>query len=1612
MIRFIHVLCALFLLAMVCGGLHGQVPTGTPPVSSVSGGPDVINLANLNSHITIPVLHKPGRGLNFNYDLSYDTSVWYPVGASGSQTWKSVYNWGWRGSTEVATGYVSNSQTGILCYTTRNGVRQVTGIDTIRSGWVYHDAFGTSHNFNLFMRTVVGTGCGTSSSPQQNATATDGSGLTLSAGPSGYALYTRAGKNLNVTTLENTGYGAGSSSDRNGNQVSVSNSGVFTDTLGSTVLTVSGSGTPSSPTTFTYTAPNNQPAAFTMKFTTYNIRTNFGCSTVGDYGTNGTTTAPLVSEIDLPDGTKYTFTYEPTPGFSSFVTGRLASVTLPTGGTISYAYSGGNNGINCADGSTATLTRTTPDGTWTYAQVKGSGAASTTTITAPKLPYDSAANQTVVQFQGIYETQRKVFQGSASSGTLLRSWNTCYNGAASPCTGTAITLPITQRTVIDQFGSSGLQAKHNYQYNAATGTLAEQDDYDYGSGGPGPLLKKTLTTYAPLTGITSFPKQVTVQNGAGTTISQTVYNYGDTVTSTNGTTPQLTSPSGSRGNLLSVNYYTQGSTFLTKSYTYYDTGNVNVATDVNGAPTTYTYGSGSCGNSFATTIAEPLSLSRTMTYNCTGGILVSGADENGNASSASYTDANFWRPNSSTDQTNAQTTLTYTGQTQVEANLSIVSGSSASDPVTTLDNLGRSSLSQVRQVPGGSTFDSVETDYDVIGRPNRKTLPFAASLGQKSSSAPGSTTAYDALGRVTSITDSGNGTITNSFSQNDVIVTRGPAPTGENAKKHQSEYDSLGRLTSVCEITSAGGSGSCGQTNSATGYWTKYNYDAGGRLAGVTQNAQSSGSTQTRSYSYDLMGRMTSETEAESGTTTLTYDTDTTCGSSSGDLVKRTDAVGNVTCYSYDALHRVLSVTYPSGSYASKTPNKYFVYDTATVNGVAMSNGKTRMVEAYTAASQDGTKITDEGFSYTVRGEPSDIYESTPNSGGYYHVAEQYWANGAAKQLSGLSSLPTFTYTPDGEGRVNQVAASAGQNPLTNTIFNNASLPTSVTFGSGDTDSFSYDPNTSRMTQYQFSVNGQSLTGVLTWNANSTLQNLSITDALNSSDTQNCAFLYDDLARLQSANCGSVWSQTFSYDSFGNIAKSGSATFAASYNTTTNRINSVGGFTPTYDANGNTLTDPAHTYSWDSAGKPVTIDNVNMTYDALGRMVEQNRSGTYTQFVYGPHGGKFAIMSGQTLQKAILPLVGGAQAVYNASGLLYYGHSDHLGSVRLGSTPSRTMSFDLAYAPFGETYASSGSTDPSFTGQRQDTVNGLFDFPAREYSNEGRWSSPDPSGSLAFHLTDPQSINRYAYARNTPLSVIDPTGLNLRNPFSQAGGGSCSPSCQETGGGGGPGNLLDTLITENPVYTDNSGSSSPVTVSSQGDSSQGGGSQGSGDACVTDGSDCGITPTDPCAGGGCITPSNTAGPIPSGLVADPGSASVTTGVSVGGVPTTNVSSVTPQYQLVDQNGNSMPLEGLDLVLPLSNSIAAAGSIVLTTDSKGQITVPFPIFSTLAKDPTFDFTQNFYIPDARGNLSNPPLESVHWTVNTSWWNDTNAPPGFTATGTNSLKQQNFNFALPP
>jgi hypothetical protein len=336
----------------------------------------VINNANLNIHWTIPIFHKPGRGTDFTYDLTFDSAVWYPVISGGTTSWQPAPNYGWRAVTEVLVGYITyTSTTTSAC----NGMGQ----KTTYSNWTYHDSFGVAHWFWGFSTKTQGPpgvlGC-------EGVT-------TLSSISDGYTLNVSGGDVSGLSSVDGTRIaapvniqsGSGSFTDRNGNILSTNGTGNFYDTMSSSspVLTVTGNGTASSPRIFSYTAPAGS-AHYQANYTNYTVATNFGVSGIGEYRSGAA--VPLLSSITLPDGTQYTFTYEPTPGTctpyagTTCTTARVTSVTVPTQGQISYAYAftgctSGNNGI-LPDGSTSCLKRTTPDGIWTYAQVKGTGAAS------------------------------------------------------------------------------------------------------------------------------------------------------------------------------------------------------------------------------------------------------------------------------------------------------------------------------------------------------------------------------------------------------------------------------------------------------------------------------------------------------------------------------------------------------------------------------------------------------------------------------------------------------------------------------------------------------------------------------------------------------------------------------------------------------------------------------------------------------------------------------------------------------------------------------------------------------------------------------------------------------------------------------------------------------------------------------------------------------------------------------------------------------------------------------------------------------------------------------------------------------------------------------------
>jgi len=1352
------------------------VETNVPPFGSADGDSfSTVNLATLNVHFSIPIFSRGGRGIPLKFAMSYDTNAAYRLVTNGGyQFWN--FDGGWLGDhwhiPTVITGRALSTGQVVSCIDDQ-GNPYVAYPSTI---YAYLSPDGVRH-----LTTLPADLCNITYPLTQ--TTLDGSGYTIVTTRDGnnaakVTVYPRSGGQIVPAdnNLQYAGYGTGFVMDTNGNTISTDVSWNITDTLGTVAFMPSGWPNDGSYLeTYTYTGPSGYPRAYSIQYVTTPVTSSFGCG-----GFEYSDTTQLVGSITAPDGSLYTF--------GTDAAGRITTVNLPTGGAVNYNY-----GTYCApgagfDGAPQSMRVTAPGTTWTYSRgatnsnglwtTTKTGDGNVTTYTFQAAAKKANPQSTNDYYANYYEVSRTTCYGDCITPLVGKSvtYSGANNTSAGPSGGTLM-LPITQTSTTGYAyslsGTSSSTFVSTTLYNSY-GLPTQSDVWDYNGGAH---LKGTTTAYAALgNNIYNRPSSVTITKN-GVQQAKTVYTYTNTVTASGA--PQLAAITGDRGNVSQVQQWVSGTIYLTKSFTYYDTGNVATATDVNGAVTTYSYAGTSCGQTFATSITRQVgggspNLTTSAAWNCTGGVQTSSTDENGKVASTAYNDSWFWRPTSTTDKAGNVTTMSYLSPTQSESVLNFNSGTSTIDILTTLDTMGRLKLQQQRLSPGNSNFLTIQNGLDGSGRPSTSWLPFVGTAGQTSSSGANSTLSWDPATRLSDISETSGLHESVTYDRQYATITTDGSGSAPQSKRI-AQMDALGRVATLCEVTSGSGTVSCSTgSGTANGYLTTYTYDGLGNVLTIT--TQTSGGTQTRSFTYDGLGRTLTETYPESGTTTYAYDSSASCsGSSSGDRVQRTDAVGNVACYTYDLQHRKTSITY-SGPYASRTPNRYFAYDAATVNGFAMANAAGRLAEAYTCTTctPTPTKITDVGFSYTARGEVGSTYQSSPNSGGYYNVSATYWAHGKPQTVSGVPGVPAITYGVDGMGRPTTASASSGQNPVTGLTYTTMNQVTGITFGSGDSDTYTYNPSSGRMTGFSFNVNGQSLTGTIAWNNNGTVWTFATTDPFNSSNNGTCTFGYDDMVRVSSANCvptsgPAYWSQVFSFDPFGNITKTGSSSWTPTYQTTpnNNRYNTIPGVSGNnpYDSNGNLLRDGSYSYDWNAFGKTSAISGnsgtISVTYDALGRQVEQNNGGTYTQIVYDAVGAKIATMNGQTLAKGFVKLPTGATAVYQSTGLAWYRHSDNIGSSRLATTPTRTIAGDRAYAPYGEAFNETGVQDRSFTGKDEDTAVGLYDFPARRYSpTQGRWLSPDPAGATAYDATSPQTLNRYAYVSNNPLSLVDPEGLS------------------------------------------------------------------------------------------------------------------------------------------------------------------------------------------------------------------------------------------------------------
>ncbi|MFI6285031.1 polymorphic toxin-type HINT domain-containing protein [Streptomyces sp. NPDC051018] len=214
-----------------------------------------------------------------------------------------------------------------------------------------------------------------------------------------------------------------------------------------------------------------------------------------------------------------------------------------------------------------------------------------------------------------------------------------------------------------------------------------------------------------------------------------------------------------------------------------------------------------------------------------------------------------------------------------------------------------------------------------------------------------------------------------------------------------------------------------------------------------------------------------------------------------------------------------------------------------------------------------------------------------------------------------------------------------------------------------------------------------------------------------------------------------------------------------------------------YDNAGNTtrrtIGGDTQTLTWNPEGKvtkiaepddPTTPNENEATettflYDGSGnRLKRKDPSGTT---LYLPGGTELHLPTGATAAKATRYYTHAGQtvAVRTSDNKVSYLASDHhgTGDIAIDSTTGAVTQRRLD--PYGNPRTGNTSVWPGqkgFVGGTVDNSTGLTNLGARQYDSAlGKFISVDP----VIDVTDPQQMNAYAYANNTPVTLADPSGL-------------------------------------------------------------------------------------------------------------------------------------------------------------------------------------------------------------------------------------------------------------
>ncbi|NUT52908.1 MAG: type IV secretion protein Rhs [Saccharothrix sp.] len=798
------------------------------------------------------------------------------------------------------------------------------------------------------------------------------------------------------------------------------------------------------------------------------------------------------------------------------------------------------------------------------------------------------------------------------------------------------------------------------------------------------------------------------------------------------------------------------------------------------------------------TVTDPAGFATATEFEPAWGVPTKATDANLRVTESAYdalgrlTDS--WLPNRPRSGNTANTSYAYLvrndGPTAVTTKAIGPNGKYTSS-VVLHDGLLRPRQAQSPAVGGGRLL--TDTRYDSHGRAWTTTRPYSNSAAVDTdlwvaadSAVPGmTTTEYDGAGRTAAsvfrVTGAEKWRATTRYGGDRVYTTPPDGGTATTVVR-----DAYGRTSELWQHE--------GPTPTGDHDTTKYTYTPGGQLATTVDPAGN-----TWSWTYDLRGRMVHAVDPDTGASDSSYD-------AAGQLLSTTDSSGNTLVHEYDVLGR--RTTLHHGSLTGALLAKWD-YDTA-YKGKGMLAASTRYDDSGNAYA---TRIPN----YNPLYQPGGVDVVVPASEGAladtYTTVFGYNPDGslAALGLPKAGNLPaeTVMHTYDDLGLPEQTSGADGNTTVfiaSATEYTRYGEFSQVTLGSAGQRAWisNYYEDGSRRLKTSI-VDAEVPTPMqakvdYTYDAAGTITGIS--DAPTGAVPDHQCFRHDHLQRLVEAwtpgdgDCDAdpakdalggaapYW-HTYGYDVTGNRAsevRHGVGTAADVTRTyhyplpgqaqphTLTSI-SVDGTTTdsySYDASGNTTTRTV-------GGEPATHE---LDWDVEGRLASDKAGPAITSFVYDADGNRLLrkdptsvtlYLGSQEvrLDKSTKARTttryyshgGRVVAQRTASGVngLAWLASDHQGTAQITVQPATMKVAKRRALPFGEPRgaAVTWANDRGFVGGTKDAT-GLTHLGAREYDPAtGRFISADP----LLVPGDPQQLNGYAYADNSPVTSSDPTGL-------------------------------------------------------------------------------------------------------------------------------------------------------------------------------------------------------------------------------------------------------------